>query len=120
MKRLPDSELEVMLILWHHNTPTSTKDIHNLTDNKNKPIQITQTLLSRLQDKGFVECSKQNNSNMFKPLIDEESYRKSETSSFIEKLYSNSTSKLMATLIEDISDEELDEIKRLLNMKENQ
>ena len=56
-KRLPDSELEVMLIIWEARGQISTSDIMQRLKKK-KSLQLVQNSLNRLEGKGFVQCEK--------------------------------------------------------------
>jgi predicted transcriptional regulator len=117
MKRLPDLELEVMLIIWQSDRVLNTGDIHQrLTAGKPRPRQATQMVLSRLEEKAFVRREKARNQNYFNPLVAEDTYKARETATFLEKLYGNSPARLVAALVQDdgISAEDLAEIKRIL------
>jgi len=121
MKRLPDLELETMLVIWQSEDTLHTGEIHQrLAGNKKRPIQAIQTVLSRLEEKGFVRREKIGRLNYFHPLIIQESYRTQETASFLEKLYGNSPARLVAALVqsESISTEDLAEIRRILDRED--
>ena len=53
MKRLPDSELEIMMIIWNLEAPVQREQIEEKL-RETHPIALT-TLLSRLSEKGFLE-----------------------------------------------------------------
>ncbi len=117
IKRLPDSELEVMLIIWNSDKALNMGEIHQqLTDIKTSPYQVTQTILSRLEEKAFVRREKRGRQNFFTPLVAEREYRARETATFLERLYGNSPARLLATLVESesISEGDLAEMKRIL------
>lgn len=121
IKRLPDLELEVMLAIWKSGAVLHTGEIHQkLSVDKKRPIQAIQTVLSRLEEKGFVQREKIGRLNYFRPMIAEEAYRTQETASFLEKLYGNSPVRLVAALVqsESISAEDLAEIKRILERED--
>jgi predicted transcriptional regulator len=117
IKRLPDLELEAMLVIWQSERALHTGEIHRLlTSGKERPHQVTQTVLSRLEDKSFLRREKIGRLNYFYPLVAQADYRASETASFLEKLYGSSPARLMAALVESetISAEDIAEIKRIL------
>jgi predicted transcriptional regulator len=117
MKRLPDLELEAMLVIWKSDRVLHTGEIHKqITEDRPMQRQATQMVLSRLEDKGFVRREKIGNNNYFHPLVAERDYRDKETATFLEKMYGNSPAKLMAALVENdtISAEDAAEIKRIL------
>ncbi len=115
IKRLPDLELEAMLTIWKSDKTLNTGEIHQRLM-KQRPLQVTQTVLSRLEEKAFVRREKIGRLNYFQPLVAEEDYRAMETSSFLEKLYGSSPARLVAALVESesISAEDLAEIRRIL------
>lgn len=54
MKRLPDSELEIMMIIWDYNRPVTRIDIEEKMEEGRKLSPTTiLSFLSRLQEKGF-------------------------------------------------------------------
>lgn len=117
-KRLPDSELEVMLVIWEAKGQINTSDIMQRLKKK-KSLQLVQNTLNRLESKGFVRCEKIGRLNHYTALVPLEDYRARETSSFLDKLYQNSGSKLFAALIEShsLSDQDIRDIKSLLEKK---
>ena len=72
MKRLPDTELEVMKALWASgpDTPRAALD-HALADFQWSPNTIN-TYLNRLADKGFVSVRREGKSNRYTPLVSRE------------------------------------------------
>lgn len=119
-KRLPDSELEIMLIIWEARGQISTSDIMQRLKKK-KSLQLVQNSLNRLEGKGFVQCEKIGRLNHYTALVPLEDYRAQETSNFLSKLYQNSGSKLFAALIEShsLSDRDIQDIKSLLEKEED-
>lgn len=117
LKRLPDSELEAMLAIWKSGKALHTGEIHQQLDaRKKRPLQAVQTVLSRLEEKGFVRREKIGRLNYFSPIIVEDVYRERETASFLEKLYANSPARLVAALVQSdaMSAEDLAEIRQIL------
>ncbi len=113
IQRLPDSELDIMLVLWDAEEPLSKREITKLLkEKKNWSISTVQVLLTRLVERGYVEIVKQKRFNFYKAIIREDIYRKNETQSFIERIHGNSYKKLIATLVESktIDGNDIDEI----------
>ena len=120
IKRLPSAELNIMLILWQTNQPvTSTYVMNQLEASQNKKLAITSvlTLLSRLNEKGFVHIEKNGKSNVYTPLISEETYSRLESQTVLERFYGNSLTSLVSSLVrsDDITKEDLDELRSYLN-----
>ncbi len=117
IRRLPDSELEVMLLIWQSIEPLHTGEIlQRLKDSRECNLQMVQSALNRLTGKGFVNCNKLGRLNFYSSLVDKELYLEQETDSFIERLYHNSPAKLVTKLLskQSMSETEISEIKRLL------
>ena len=119
MRRLPDSELEIMLIIWDTDNQLSTSDIMQKLKGK-KSVQLVQNYLNRLESKMFIKCNKIGRLNHYTPLVEWKDYQKQETISFVEKIYHNSPTKLFATLLESnsITQDDIAAIKKLLEESE--
>lgn len=91
IKRLPDSELEVMMIIWDANEPVTSAYIsEKLKDKKEWKITSVLTFLSRLTEKGFSTSRREGKINIYSAVVGEQEYLKNESKSFLEKLYGNS------------------------------
>jgi predicted transcriptional regulator len=116
VKKLPDFELDVMRIIWSSETKFHTGEIHEqLPDNKCR-LQALQTILRRLEEKGFVRCEKIGRFNYYEPLVTEDEYRSQQAETLIDKLFSSSPAQLVASLVErgSMTHEDLEEIRRIL------
>ena len=117
MARLPDAELDVMLILWDATEPLKTSYIlERINQKKNWSMSTLQALLSRLADRNFIGCEKQKRYHYYYPLVCEEDYRAQETKTFLERFYGNSYRSLIATLVNDdiIHEDDIDEITEII------
>jgi predicted transcriptional regulator len=120
LKRLPDSELEIMIIIWEANEPvTSAYVSEKLKDKKEWKITSVLTFLARLTEKGFITSVREGKINIYSAIISEEEYLNHESKSFLEKLYGNSLTTFVASLYKSnaISDEDLTELRRFIDRK---
>ncbi|MEK4209632.1 MULTISPECIES: BlaI/MecI/CopY family transcriptional regulator [Paenibacillus] len=79
IKKLPDAELEIMLVIWKTGNPVSSSYISNQLRNKrNWALATLMTVLSRLVDKGFLYCEKEGRSNSYRAAISETDYKECE------------------------------------------
>lgn len=118
IKRLPDSELEIMMIIWEANKPVSSAYIMEKLDGEKSWVHTTVlNFLSRLVERGFLEISKYGKFNYYNPLIREEEYLRKESKSFLEKMHKNSLKSLVATLYDGnaISKEDLKELSKYVD-----
>ncbi|WMJ82939.1 BlaI/MecI/CopY family transcriptional regulator [Oscillospiraceae bacterium LTW-04] len=116
-KRLPDAELEVMLLIWQSHDAIHTGELlQRLRKTKDCNLQMLQSTLNRLVSKQFIKCEKIGRLNFYTPLVDAEDYRIQEAGGMIEKLYENSPAKLFAALFKNnaLSEGEVMELKKLL------
>ena len=119
LKRLSESELDIMLISWRAPEALDTGKIARRLQ-KGWKIQAVQVILGRLVNKGYVSCEKIGRLNYYTPLVPQAAYRAAETETFVEKLYRNSPKSLIAALVQSqpLSKEDLEEIRALLDREE--
>ncbi len=120
IKRLPESELEIMQIIWKETAPVSRKTIEEALE-KSHPLAPTTilTLLTRLCDRGFLSLQKDGRTNLYIPLISEREYLASESRSFLDRLFGGSVAGFATALCDSgIGKEELEELRRLLEKGE--
>lgn len=99
IKRLPDAELKIMMIIWGaKERVTSTYIMEKLQGEETWGQTTVLNFLSRLVDRGFLKREKEGKSNLYTALIEEEVYLESESKSFLERLHGNSIKSLMSAL----------------------
>ena len=118
MRRLPDSELEMMMIIWDVGRPVTRAEIEMQLP-KERQLSATTILsfLSRLQEKGFVDVYREGKTNVYKAVVPKEEYLQEESRSIWKRLYQNSVGNFMAALGggAELSDEDLDELQDFLD-----
>ena len=115
LKKLPDSELKVMMLIWDNTPPVARNILSDQLDvDWTKPTVLK--LLSRLVNKGYLSCEKQGNKNMYTPLISKEEYLADESIAFAKKLENVSLIGLMSALVETrgITKEEVEELEKII------
>ena len=120
LRRLPDSELEVMQVLWSLPVPAARSEIEQLLQESHPMAQTTLlTLLTRLAEKGFVQIDKIGRSSVYTPLVERRDYLAAQSRRFVSKLCGGSLTAFASALCDSgLSREELAELRRLL--EENQ
>jgi len=106
-----------MRIVWQNTPPVSTNQIIACLDaDKTWKPQTVLTLLMRLIDKGFLNSEKHGKERTYAPLITRQAYASAETSSFFDKLHSNSIRSLVSTLYDgkNLTSEEIDDLRSWL------
>ncbi len=120
IERLPDAELEVMLILWHNQTPMTAGDITKLlADTHSWKNATVHVLLDRLEERGFVCCDKTGFRHLFAPAISEEDYRRGEERTLMKRFFGGSAKNMIASLLntDGLSDDDLDELSAMLKRR---
>lgn len=113
IKKLPDSEFEIMKVVWANEPPITTSIImEQLGDEKGWKAQTVITLLLRLVERGFVSTDKKGKERLYYPLICKEDYLKFETSNFMKQYHDNSFLGLVNTLYADkaLTEKDIDEL----------
>lgn len=120
MRRLPDSELEIMLIIWELDKPVNRLEIEERMegDRKLSPTTVL-SFLSRLQEKGFLEVKKAGKNNLYIALIDKDTYMRAESKNILKRLYQNSAKNFLAALYDgdNLSTEDLAEMEEYITKK---
>jgi len=117
IRRLPDSELEIMKVIWDAKEPVTSAYIsEKLKGKKDWKITSILTFLARLTEKGFIECKREGKVNIYRPLISEQEYLEKESKSILEKLYNNSLTSFVASLYNSnaIAEDELKELQEFI------
>ena len=119
IKRLPDSELEIMMLIWETNESVSADYIMERI-NKTWTKTTLLNFLTRLCKRGFLECSKEGRHNLYTPIVKKEEYLQKESKSFLKRFYRNSLTGLVASLYDgkSVSKEDLAELKRYIEEAE--
>ncbi|MBQ2062096.1 MAG: BlaI/MecI/CopY family transcriptional regulator [Oscillospiraceae bacterium] len=114
--KLPDSELDVMQVLWALEPPVPRAVVEEKIRQTAPLAQTTiLTMLGRLADKGFVKAEKQGRSSVYTPLVSREEYLASQSRRFFEKVCGGSVSAFASALTDSgISKDDLAELSRLL------
>ncbi len=121
-QRLPESELDIMLVLWNHTPPMNRMEIEKVINTKKSLAPTTiLSLLARLEAKNFVEVTKQGKMNLYTPLVSQSDYQAHESQSVLEKLYGNSLKKFVTSLYQGkkVSSEEIQELSDFLKELED-
>lgn len=115
--KLPEAELDVMLALWSFSQPVRTARIlEALQARRTWTASTLKVVLGRLVEKGFVEETRQGRFTLYRALVPEEEYRRSETRHMLGRFYGNSVKNLVAAPVQDegLSQAELAELEDIL------
>lgn len=120
IKKLPDTEFEVMKVVWANEPPITTNMImEQLGKEKDWKAPTVLSLMLRLVERGFVRTEKIGKERTYFPLVTKEDYLKFETGEFMERFHDNSFTSLVVTLYDGkkLKDSDLDELAKWLKGK---
>jgi len=118
LPRLPDAELMIMNIIWRTGTDITSAEISELLEGQKEwGASTILTLLSRLTEREFVKVRKRGRQNVYKAIVHEADYVKSESKSFLQRLHSNSLTSLIASLYDGdaITTDDINELKGFID-----
>lgn len=117
IRRLPDTELEIMKVVWQHETVTRS-EIQKQLAGKEWKTATFQALLARLEEKGFLAHQKEGNTFLYTALISREAYLPVESRTALGRMFEGSPTRLVAALHQTaaLSDADIDELYEYLHM----
>lgn len=118
MKRLPESELEIMMVIWRYGRPVNRMEIEARLEKKVAAPTIL-SFLNRLETKGFVSVEKIGKVNWYTPLVEEGAYLQRESRSILQKLYRNSLKNFVTALYDGdaLTQQDMDDLAVFLEEK---
>ncbi|EHI99518.1 transcriptional repressor, CopY family [Clostridium sp. DL-VIII] len=122
ISKIPQSELNVMKVIWAHNEPLSSKDvIKELEEQIGWKRTTTLTLLSKLVQKEFLMAEKIKLYTYYSALISKKEYLEFETKYFFTNIHENSLKSLITALHDnnEITNDDLADLEKWIkNQKE--
>lgn len=120
IRRLPDTELEVMQAVWACTPPVERAEIEGLLF-RTHPMAMTTllTLLTRLSEKGFLSIEKQGRRSRYIPRVSQEEYLAAQGNAFFKKLCGGDVSVFASALCDSgLTRDELARLRTLLERGE--
>ncbi len=125
MKKIPkptESELEILSILWE-NGPSTVRFVNDvISKQKNSGYTTTLKLMQIMHEKGMVTRVMDGRTHIYKPLLRQEEMQLTLMDRLLQTAFSGSASKLVMQALgnHQTSDQELQEIKELINKLEEE
>ena len=119
MPRIAESEWRVMQVLWEHGPQTANEVVSALSGEVKWKSRTIKTLISRLVRKGAVRYREEGNKYRYFPAVKESQCIRSETQSFVRRVYQGGMKPALAAFLEDtdLSPQEIDELQKILDQK---
>ena len=117
MNNISDGEWEIMKCLWNVEYSTLPELTTKLKASKNWSNRAIQMMLTRMEKKELVKSMKEFSPIRYAAIVQEDECVKNENAFFLKKVYNGSISKMLMNFTEELSDEEIEELRELLNKK---
>nr|UWI50610.1 BlaI/MecI/CopY family transcriptional regulator [Clostridioides difficile] len=122
MKKLPqisEAEYQVMKIIWKY-APISTNEvIEKLVKTSKWSPKTIQTMLLRLVKKGALTYEKSSRVFVYTPIVKEEEYVSTESSSFLNRFYNGTLNSMVLNFLENdkLSEDDIEELRNILDKR---
>jgi len=114
--KISDAELGIMRILWQRQQPMKAAELRDeMEDKKGWNRSTTNTLITRLRDKGLIEPVDRYGVARYVPLVTEDDYILAEEKHLLERF--GSAKKLAIAMVRNkhLTDADIDELKEYFN-----
>ena len=117
--RPTDGELEILRVLWSRG-PSTVREVHEtLAEHKGTSYNTTLKLMQIMHEKGVVTRDESQRPQVYRGTLHEDQMQQRLVADLLERAFGGSARKLVAALAaRDISEEELTEIRKLLDKPE--
>ncbi len=118
MRKIPDAELELMMVIWDSEQPVSRMDIETKMENGRDVVPSTiLSLLARLERRGFLRKEKQGNINYYYAQVEKAAYLKEEGQRVLDKMFGSSLKNFVTALYDGkgLNREEIAELQAFID-----
>ena len=111
---LTDAELRIMEILWQRGSATVAEVAEALAGKDGTAYTTILTLMRIMRVKGYLACRKEGRAHVFSPKVEREDAARKAVKQVLTKFFAGSPGELVLSFLrdEELSPEELDELKR--------
>jgi BlaI family transcriptional regulator, penicillinase repressor len=114
---LGSAELEVLKVLWDEG-PTNVRKVLDTLHARSRNVAYTtvQTMLTRLEQKGFVRADKSGTAFVYKATISREKITRSRLRKLLDQLYDGAAGQLVLQLLqtEQLNSNEIEELQKMI------
>lgn len=118
MRKIPDAELELMMVIWDLEAPVSRMEIEAKIEHGRDVVPSTiLSLLSRLEKRGFLRKEKQGGINYYYALVDKKAYLQEEGQRVLDKMFGSSLKNFITALYDGkkLDSKEIEELRELID-----
>lgn len=120
MNKIPDAELELMMIIWDAAEPITRIEIEaKLPEDREVLPNTVLALLTRLEKRGFIKKERVGKINYYSALVPKEPYVQEAGAGFLKKMFHGSLKNFAAALYDGdgLSEEDAAELMEFLAEK---
>jgi len=120
--QVSDAEWEVMTVLWDSSPRTAAEVVEALSGRTTWAPKTIKTLLGRLVKKGALRFKEEGNRYLYRPVFPRERYVEEASKSFLDRVFGGKASPMLVHFVEnaELSDEELRELRSMLDRKKKE
>jgi predicted transcriptional regulator len=114
---LSAAETEILRIIWQLGQGTVQETLDSLPEDRQITYATVQTLLRRLEKKGYVTHVTRGKAHVFRPAVRREEVVRRTVSAFVDRLFGGDPLPLLLHLAgrADLSAEDIERLRRILN-----
>jgi BlaI family transcriptional regulator, penicillinase repressor len=118
--KISEAEWLVMRVVWDSGSAGAAEVIDALVPRTGWSHRTVRTLLNRLVKKGVLASEMDCGRNIYRPMIGQSQCVRGESRSFLNKVFNGDAGEMLVHLIkhEDISPDQIKQLKALLNTKQ--
>ena len=119
LRPMSPAETEILRLVWQLNEATVQQIFDRLPPGRNISYNTVQTLLCRLEQKGYLNRRLEGKAHVFFPVVKREDVIKRTIREFVDRLLGGDPRPLVQFLVEDgkIDEEDIKELRRLIKKK---
>lgn len=117
---LTDAEHRIMEIVWQRGSASVAEVAEALEGKAGTAYTTILTMMRILREKGYLTCRKSGRAHIFRPKVDRATAARKAVRQLLSKFFAGSPGELVLSFLreEEISPEELDELKRKIREAE--
>ena len=112
--KISESEMEVMRVIWELAAPvTVSRVLEIFSARRGWKTSTLSTIMDRLIEKGYLTKTLHGKTNIYTPILTEETYKEHQTSAFLSAVHGGSVKSFIAALADsgNLRAEEIEEIR---------
>lgn len=113
-RQLTDGEHRIMKVLWEKGSATVAEVAEALSGKDGSAYTTVLTMMRIMRDKGYLACRKDGRAHVYTPKVDQGDAARKAVRQLLSKFFGGSPGELVLSFLrdEELSPEELDELKR--------